>query len=397
MTLLRRLLGLLLVLSALPPLSAQTVLVLPFRNQSNSSNLDWIGESICEALRESLVSEGVLAPDREDRLEAFRQLSLRPSAVLTVASMIKTGEALDASQLVYGQYKVTPGDANASAASHRTLRIAAHILNLRRFQQGPELTESGALDDLATLEARLSWQALEALSPQRAPSENEFLKSRPPVRLDALESYIRGLMVEDPDQQRRFFLRAARLDQGYSQPCFQLGKSYWEKKDYRSAANWLARVNRADPHYLEARFYLGLCDYHLGDYTAAAQSFEIVAASVPLNEVYNDLGAAQAHSDPQSAAKSFRKAIEGDNSDPDYHFNLGCVLWRAGQYAAAADSFRTALAANPKDQEAAALLNRSEHRQPPRPEVEPHERLKTSYQETAYRQLKAELQPKKSK
>jgi TolB-like protein len=58
---------------------AETVLVLPFFNQSNSANLDWIGESIAENVREALASEGLLVLDREDRLEAFRRLSVHPT------------------------------------------------------------------------------------------------------------------------------------------------------------------------------------------------------------------------------------------------------------------------------------------------------------------------------
>ena len=86
----------LLVSSVFSILHAETVLVLPFFNQSDSSNVDWIGESIAENVRESLSAEGVLALDREDRLEAFRRLSLRSNAVLTRASIIKAGESLDA-------------------------------------------------------------------------------------------------------------------------------------------------------------------------------------------------------------------------------------------------------------------------------------------------------------
>jgi tetratricopeptide (TPR) repeat protein len=373
---------------------AETVLVLPFFNQSNaannSSNVDWIGESISEAVRESLVSEGVLALEREDRLEAFRRLSLRSNAVLTRASIIKAGEALDASEVVYGHYDLAPGGP-AAGGSRGVLRIGARILNLKRFEQGPELAESGAVEDLAALEARLSWQVLKALSPKTAPTEEEFLRARPRVRLDALESYIRGLLAANPEQQHRFFMQAARLDAAYSQPCFQLGKSYWDKKDYRVAGGWLGRVHPGDPHYLEAQFFLGLCNYQMGDYTAAAKCFEIVAASVPLNEVYNDLGAAQTRSNPAAAIGSFRKALGGDNADPDYHFNLGYALWKAGQYPAAADSFRAVLVRNPNDEEAAGLLGHAERREPPRPASEGHERLKTNYEETAYRQLKAEL------
>jgi hypothetical protein len=39
------------------PSFADTFLVLPFFNNGKVNNLDWIGESISEAIRESLASE----------------------------------------------------------------------------------------------------------------------------------------------------------------------------------------------------------------------------------------------------------------------------------------------------------------------------------------------------
>src|SRR5579864_1976107 len=83
---------------------ADTVLVLPFFNHASSAGLDWIGESISESLHDSLASEGLLALDREDRLEAYRRLSLRPGAELTHASVIKIGQLLDASRVIYGEF-----------------------------------------------------------------------------------------------------------------------------------------------------------------------------------------------------------------------------------------------------------------------------------------------------
>jgi TolB-like protein len=92
------------VLAALTCLSlhAETVLVLPFFNHSQSANLEWIGESIAESVRDSLVSEGLLVLDRSDRLEGYKRLSLRPGAELTHASVLKIGQSLDASQVIYG-------------------------------------------------------------------------------------------------------------------------------------------------------------------------------------------------------------------------------------------------------------------------------------------------------
>ncbi|MBZ5604322.1 MAG: tetratricopeptide repeat protein, partial [Acidobacteriia bacterium] len=58
---------------------------------------------------------------------------------------------------------------------------------------------------------------------------------------------------------------------------------------------------------------------------------------------------------------------EGDSADPDYHFNLGYTLWRAGQYEAAVESLRAVVARNPNDAEATALLGRALKRDGPRP------------------------------
>ena len=375
-------------------LRAETVLALPFFNHANSANLDWIGESIAETVDDSLASEGVLVLDRATRLEGYRRMSLRPSAEITHASIIKVGESLDASFVIYGFYELIPPPPD-SPQSKGSLRVTARILDLKHISQGRPFTVVGALEDLAALEVRLGWQVLTYLHPKTAPSEDDFLRARPPVRIDAVESYIRGLLSSSPEQRHRLFTQAARLDEHYSQPCFQLGKTDWEKKDYKVAAGWLERVSRSDPHYLEAQFFLGLCRFYSGDFSAAAHAFEIVAAQVPLNEVFNNLGAAQSRlNQPAAALASFQKALDGDGADPDYRFNVGYVEWRAGHFDEAAASLRAALERNSNDAEATALLGRAISHQGPRPgdpKLEARERLKTNYDEAAYRQLQAEL------
>jgi tetratricopeptide (TPR) repeat protein len=367
-------------------LRADTVLALPFFNHAGSPNLDWIGESIAETLRDAMAPEGVLVLDREDRLEGYRRLSLRPGAELTHASIFKIGELLDASLVIYGSYE---------QPVNGTLRLTARILNVRDTRQGPEFSESGPMEDLATLEYRLSWQVLQKLHWKSAPSLEEFLQARPPVRLDAVESYVRGLLAANPEQRHVFFTRAARLDEHYSQPCFQLGKIFWDQKDYKVAAGWLERVSRPDPHYLEAQFFLGLCRYNMANFKGAEQCFQTVAESVPLNEVYDDLGAAQSRlNESEAALGSFRKALEGDSGDPDYHFNVGYSLWRAKQFDEAVESLRAVVERNPSDTEATALLGRALKKDGPRPgdpRSEARERLKTNYEEAAFRQLQAEL------
>lgn len=382
---------LLLPLCSLAVERADTVLVLPFSNESAPGALDWISESVSQTIREALAAQGMLVLQREDRQEAYRRLSIRPKAHLTHASVIKVAEALDATDVVYGNFEFTAQPEGAPAGSRGSLHITAWTLNMKRMRKGPEFIESGPLDELAALQSHLAWQVLQYLAPETAPSEQEFLRERPPVRLDAMENYIRGLLATSPEQKHRYFTQAERLDEGFSQPRFELGKLYWKQKDYRFAADWFGKLKPSSPRYLEANFLMGICRYYLGEYAAAQEAFARVAESVPLNEVFNNLGAAQSRRDLPEAAESFRKALDGDPADPDYRFNVGLALWKRGDFAAAADCFRAALDRNAGDAQATFLLGRCLRKSGPSPSdlKAGLERVKLNYEEGAWRQLKA--------
>jgi tetratricopeptide (TPR) repeat protein len=376
----------------------QTVVVLPFYNLSGASSLDWIGESASETVREALGAEGVLVLDRESREEAYRRLSLRPSAQLTLASAIKAGDLLDAERVVYGSFDATPSPPDATSGEKTSLKLTVRMLDLRKMKQGEEQTASGSMQDLGEIENRLAWLAVQGLLPPgRAPSEEQFLGRRKPVRLDALESYIRGLMATSEEQKHRFFTQAARLDAGFSQPCFQLGRLLWSSKNYSVAAGWLERVAADSPNAVEAQFLLGLCRYALGDFQKAESSFRVAVGFVPLNEVWNNLGAAQSRRNLPEAVESFRKAFEGDPNDPAYRFNLGYALWKKGEFEAAADTFRTVLDLTPEDPQAILMLGRCLKKTPADGvaiKIEGFERIKNNFEEMAYRQLRATLERK---
>ena len=376
---------------------ADTVLVLPFVSQSPSAGLDWIGESVAQTIAEALSAHGMLVLGREDRQEAFRRLSIRPHAPLTHASVIKVADTLDATEVIYGQFEFTPPPAGAPAGSRGTLQFSAWTLNMRRMRNGPQFIESGQLDDLAALQTHLAWQLLASLDSTHTVPASQFVKDHPPVRLDAMENYTRGLLAAGAEQKHRYFTQAARLDESFWQPVLQLGRLYWEQKEYRLAAGWFAKVKPGTERYFEATFLLGLCDYYTGDYGAAQKAFETVAQSVPLNEVFNNLGAAESRRDLPNAIVDLRKALDGDPADPDYQFNIGYVEWKRGDLASAEESFQAVLARNPNDAQAAQLLDRCRQKSGPRgADLKPgFERIKLNYEEEAWRQLKIALEGKK--
>ena len=374
-----------LLLSALPS-AGQTYLVLPFFNQTSFETLDWVGESIAEALSGALAAEGNLVADRAGRDSVLHQLAIKRYARLTRASVMKVAVSLDASLVISGRLERS-GD---------LLRVSASILDVKRMTPAVEFADLGTLDNLSALQNRLAWQMLKHLAPARTPDEDSFLLRSRLVTTDALESYARGLVAPSADARIAHFSKAARLDPGFTPPIFELGKLHFQRKQWAEACLWLGRVPANAPTGSDALFHLGLARFQLNEFEAAEKAFEQVAQSVPLNEVFNNLGAAQSRRDRPEALANFEKALEGDPADPVYHFNVGYVLLRQGKYALAAERFRAVLDRAPGDAEAIQLLGRC--LKPPSGRPTPTagaERVKTAYQEAAYLQLKALLKGSK--
>lgn len=374
--------------------AADTIAVLPLfnLNEKSAPNLDWIGESVSETIDEALSTTGLLVLTREDRAEVYKRLSLRTGVVLTKASVIKIGETLDAGDVVSGEFKVD--DVAGTAALKAPIKLTIRVIDLKKLQQTAEFTQSGTLDGLSQMETKLAWMVLRELAPERAPSEEVFFHDRAPVRVDAMESYVRGLMAATDDQKLKLFTQAAKLDDHFSEPNFQLGRMMFAKKDYKAAGDWLAKVSKSDSHFLEAAFLRGICKYYGGDFDGAIDQLKMVSNEIPLNEVYNDLGAALSRKNDPKATENFSKALDGDDRDPDYWFNLGYALWKQGRFELAAANFRAVLDRAPGDQEATTMLGRCLKQEGPRagdPRSEGRERIKTTFEDSAWRQLQAEL------
>jgi len=374
---------------------ADTVAVLPLFNinAAIAPDLDWIGESAAESIHEALSSYGLLTLSRDDRVEVYRRLGVKPEVLLTRATVMKIGVTLDAGQVVFGDFTIDPAT-DAAAALKSNVRIVIHVIDLKKLKEAQSFEQDGMLETLGQMETKLAWQVLHQVAPATGPAEDVFLRDRPAIRVDAMESYVRGLMATSPEQKTKFFGQAARLDDHFSQPNYELGRMLFAKKDYHNAVPWLARVTRADSHYMEASFQLGICKFYENDYDSAIRLFRMVSDEVPLNEVFNNLAAALSRRNDASAAATFKKALDGDQGDPDYWFNYGYALWKLAQYPQAADQFRAALQRSPDDTEATSFLGRALHSDPYKPgdtKTDNRERIKTLFEDSAYRQLQAEL------
>ncbi|MBV9499551.1 MAG: tetratricopeptide repeat protein [Acidobacteriaceae bacterium] len=374
-----------------------TVLVVQFHNNSQFQDLNWVGESVAETLRAEFSNSNQIVLERESLQEGLRRLTLRPDANFTKGTLIRLGQALDADYLCYGNYEATL-PAGVTELKGSSVRITAHYIDLRKFHDGPDIEEAGKLADLSRLEEHLAWQSLKYLDPAADLPLDRFLTPQKFIRLDAEESYVRGLLSTNKDQQQKWFSQAVALDPQFTRPAFELGRIYLQRRDYRQAVEWFRRIGPGEPRYAEARFYMGLSAYQLADYNSAVGYFRDVLKQFPMNEVYNNLAGAELQLNMPAAVDDFRHALDGDSGDGTYQFNLGAALLRANSFDEAAKRLKAVLDHNPDDREAQSLLDRANRREQSMAGAKPLApvRLKLNLEYTAFRQLKAMLQPKGS-
>ena len=376
------LLTLLVTAAAAQSASTQTLLVLPFENASKTPGLEWIGESFPEILGERMGSAALYIVPRQDRTYAFERGGIPPNLRPSHATLFQIGEQMDVDYMVLGQYRF----------DGQTFSAEARLLDVKRLQMSSAIQESGPLNSLIAIQTALARDLLRTLNPSREIGRSE-LRDAPAVRLDAFEDYIRGIVATSRPERIRKFREALRIYPNYYQAMLQLGETHFSAREYESAAAWLSKIPHSDPAAREASFYAGLAYFYNGDFEKAENALGYLASVFPLTEVYNDLGVVEARRGKKNAAEYFQKAVQADAADPDYRFNLGLTLYKAGDLTGASRQLREAVKLRPADTEARALLDSASGKVDPatHPRL-PAERIKRNYDETSFRQLALEIE-----
>jgi tetratricopeptide (TPR) repeat protein/TolB-like protein len=352
---------------------------MPFENASGAPGLQWISEAFPELLSQRLSSPTLYPLTRDDRLRAYDRAGIPVEVLPSRATIYRLVEQMDVDYVLLGRYTF----------DGRTFAVTSQILDMQRRKLLPESQESGPLVDLINVQTALSWDLIRALRPTFSVDKQTFTSTAQPVRLDAFENYIRGILAGTSTDKIRHFHEAVRLNPPYNEAWLRLGKTYFDDRQYDQAISAFAQVSSTDPGAREANFYLGLAAYYQGDFSRAESAFNFVAVRLPLPEVYNNLGVATARlSERKQAAALFQKAVEADSNDPDYHFNLAVVLSQSGDPLDATRHLKECLDLRPEDAEAHSLLDAlSDGSRPNTQARAPLERIKTNYNENSFRQL----------
>lgn len=328
--------------------STRTLLVFPFENQSPRPDLDWLSVGFAEMLASRLRDPTRYVLGRDERNRAYEELGCPPDAVLTLASEYKVAQTLGVDWAVLGSFTVEGNQ----------LKARARLLDMRHLKLRPVLEAAGELSEVVELETRLAWRMLATEDPGFTTGNEEDFSARfREIRLDAFENYIRGILATDGEARVHFLEAADRLNPADHTAAFELGRDYFNQKDYANSAKWLRKLAASDRDYLESLFLLGVDEFFLGHEAEAEKAFASLAQQVPLGEVSNNLGVMQAHRGAYAEAlPNFEQAYRADPTDSDFCFNLGICLWYLKRYDEAAQHLEEALRENDDDPAAHALL-----------------------------------------
>ena len=363
-------------------------MIAPFENVSKAPGIEWIGESFPDVIGQRIAGDSLQVMSRADRLHAFDRAGLPSGVHPARATMFRVAEQLDVDYVVLGSYDF----------DGHTFTATCQWLDMKRTHLSKKMVESGPLLKLIDIQTALAWDLLRWNDPALSTSRDGFVATSSPIRLDSLENYTRGVMAGSAADKIKYFREALRINPTYVEAQMALGQTYFDNKQYDPAAAELVKIPPAYPSAGQAQFLLGLCALYLGQFEKAETTFTGLAARVPLPEVYNNLGVAQARRGRHSAVDSFQKAADIDSGDSDYRFNLAVALYRKGDAAASTRALREFLAGNPGDAEAKGLLEalvaESDPKyaaNAPQPKL-PLERIKRNYDEDGFRQMAAQIQ-----
>ena len=330
-------------------------LVFPFENAGASPRLDWLGEGLEELTIQRLSAAGQQVYSHTGRTGELDRSGLPPTAKLSRASMLRIAQSMDADFVIFGRF----------TSDGQTLMVEAQILRVSPTRLLPAIRETGPLDSLMDMHVRLLWRLLSANDHAYPRTLEEFSKAQRPLRLDAFEHYVRGLLASEDDPRLRELREAARLEPEWPDPDFAIGDAYYARRDCDSSLIWFAKVPKTHDRYVEAVFATGVCRLLMNQPEKAEEVFlslqgalrNNLVSGADLPEILNNLALARARQNNTAAAVAdLRRAAELDPDEDDYPFNLGLLALGTNDFAGAAGYFREASGREPDKAENRALM-----------------------------------------
>jgi tetratricopeptide (TPR) repeat protein len=320
------------------------IIVVPFNSEGRDARGYWLREASAVILTDDLVSLGIGAMSREDRLRAFDSLRVPATARLSHATVIRVGQIVGAMRVIVG----------SSAIAGDTLTIRARSILLDNGQLSPEVVETGPLANMFDLYERVARRIAEGL-----PRGTETRPmSHPPIA--AFEQYIKGVLAEAPAMKLSFLRETLRLSPTLVRARIAMWEVYNELGEHQNALTTIRQVPTTDPLARQAAFLAAVSLVQLARYQEAFDALTELNRAAVDGSVLNNLGIVQLRRPPsvtgRRAVAFFTDAVAFQGADSDLLFNLGYAHWLNRDLPNAIQSLREAVRRRPTDDAAHYVL-----------------------------------------
>jgi tetratricopeptide (TPR) repeat protein len=328
------------------------VLVMPFT--VDAAGLDagaaaatrWLGEAASTLLAEELNALGYRALPREDRVDVFDRLRLPMSSELTHATLIRVGELIGASEVVFGEVRVG-----------ETLTVLARTIHLDGGRLLPDVTDAGDIAGMYDLFARVAGR----VGRQTGPPPYAATGRSAPMPLPALETFIRGLTAPTPAATQRFLESAMTQAPRDARVLTALWAVYADQDLHDKALSVASAVPPDAPEARLARWQVALSLIELRRFDGAVKLLADLhaetgeaAASAALGIV--ELRRGSPAGTAERAGAFFDRAATEAPDDVDVRFNLGYARAVQGDHARALAALREVVRRNAADGDAHLVM-----------------------------------------
>ena len=374
------------------------VMVLPFENTSNRPEYNWVGESFADSLADLLNKPGLLVVSSDERELAYQRLRLPETVIPSRATAIKLAREAKATMVVIGSYSITPvqneskpdrgKDDQEKLPTEALVQVTARVIKVNEGRTLGEVLDGGwatrqfdfggPLTTLQNIHGRLAYQILYQREKAFAFSQNQLVQEATKVPQRAFEAYVKGVLLSERNPKRENYLKNAlkfyAAENGgavYPQAAFELGRFYMIEGKWKDATEYFTKLQKKDPHHVEAAFYAALGYARVGDLGHALAAIVPLSADVPLIGIYNNAGAIAVQASREEKKEDERarlleqgtsfltRAAESSPDDPLVHFNYALALFLSGKYAEAAEQLKPVITGDPRDGQAYFLYAKS--------------------------------------
>ncbi|HSE41732.1 MAG TPA: tetratricopeptide repeat protein [Acidobacteriota bacterium] len=332
-----------------PLMAFQSIVILPFANESEKQHLYWLGEGFAESLSEELLLKDAFIIERRERLAAYDDLRIPYTGDLSRATMLKIADKLAADYVVFGSYQLKDS----------SLEAEVKAIKLNGMKLSPAIRASGSLDDLFQLQQALRQGLTQFFKTQNIQLVQTNAFEAAAVPLHAYEFYIKGLLESTDSEKMKFFERAIEAKPEYSQALWRMGMLLSRMGRYKESTEALQKGTFQGTFKTKAAFMEALNSYLSGDFEGAAQKWIELSKSSPSPEVYNNVGVAMLRKgDPAGAGWYLAKAVELNPEAPAYKFNLAASYVLRSYDDHAVLQYRDVLNYSPGDYQSIYLISK---------------------------------------